>query len=236
MSKRSNQALINQIKDKIPFPPNYTYSNRNIPLIQSISETSKNKDNIKKENYKIKFSYIPKNNSRINITDNYSNNILDSKSNSKDYNKELNKDKESSFSKNYNNIEKRSHIISIFDPKKLLIKNNEKILSPKNYTNNYVFISNNRKNGNSNNKGHILIQNKNRILPQRYQLHLDSYTNNNSNSILIANKKNYYHYGNNKIIKLEEKYKKLLENKEKGRKITLDNISIINDKKKTLKK
>ena len=226
MSKRSNISLTNQNKDAIPIPPNYANSHRNIPLNPKISDKSKN--NHRKENYKMKFTYISKNNYLLNNTDNNSNNFIDSKNLSKDNLKDINKDKESNYS---TNNEKRSDIISIFDPKRLLIKNNEKINSPRNNTNNYLLISNNKKSS----KGNIIISSKNkRFLPQRYQLNLDNNSSNNNNSILIGNKMNLDQ--KNRIIKLEEKYKKILDNKDKGRVITLEDISIIGDKKKILKK
>ena len=204
ISKKSNQYLTNQVKDIIPIPPNHSHNYRNIPIISRTAATSKNKD--KRDNYKMKFAYIPKNNSRINLTDNNSNNILDSKNISRENFRELNRDKESSFSNinnNNNNNGKHNDIVSIFDAKKLLIKNNENINTPKNNMNNYVYISNNRKYNNG--KSNIIIQNKNnRQFPQRYQLHLESYpiNNSNSNNNLFANKKNIYHYGNNRIIKM----------------------------------
>ncbi len=233
ISKKSNQYLTNQVKDIIPIPP---HNYRNIQIIPRTAATSKNKD--KRDNCKMKFAYIPKYNSRINLTDNNSNNIVDSKNISRENFKELNK--ESSFSNinnNNNNNGKHNDIVSIFDAKKLLIKNNENINTPKNNMNNLVYISNNRKYNNC--KSNIIIQNKNnRQFPQRYQLHLESYpiNNINSNNNLFANKKNIYHYGNNRIIKIEEKYKKILENREKGRKLALENISITSDKKKPLQK
>ena len=230
MSRKSNISLTNNTKDIIPFPIQHLKGTRNFPLKKS-SETSRSKD--KKENNRMKFSYIPKNKFIINNLDSnsISNNILDSKSvivNSKSK-ENLNEIKKNKNINNTNNNEKRSDIISIFDAKKLIVKNNERGNLPRNNSNNYVLISNNRKNS----KGNILIWGKTkRILPQRYQLNLDN-SNNKNNSIFIGNKISPEKWGNIKL--MAEKYKKIMNN-DKGRVITIDDLSLTKSNKKSLKK
>ena len=182
MSKKSSITISN-LKDIIPVPPQHINSTRDF-LINS-KNNSKSKD--KKNNYKMKFSYIPKNNSLKNHTEYSSNNILDSKNNnSNPINKEKDNLKDIYKNKNINytnNNEKKSNIISIFDPKKLQNLNNNERNNNKNISTNYVLISNNRKNS----KGNILIYGNNRTnLPKRYHLNIDNI--NSNNSILIANK------------------------------------------------
>ena len=229
MSKRSNASITNLQKEIIPFPHQNINGTRNFPLKKS-SETSKSKDK-KKDNYIMKFSYIRKNNFITNNQDNnsISNNVIDSKSvivNSKS------KENLNNIKKNINytnNNERRNDIISIFNAKKLLAKDNEKGNLLRNNSNNYVLISNNRKNS----KGNILIWGKTkRILPQRYQLNLDN-DNNANNSIFIGNKISLENKG--KIICIGDKYKKIFD-KDKGRIITIDDLSMIKNNKKSLKK
>ena len=231
MSKKSSIAISN-LKDIIPVPPQHINSTRNF-LINS-KNNSKSKD--KKNNYKMKFSYIPKNNSLKNHTEYSSNNILDSKNNnSNPINKEKDNLKDIYKNKNINytnNNEKKSNIISIFDPKKLQNLNNNERNNNKNISTNYVLISNNRKNS----KGNILIYGNNRTnLPKRYHLNIDNI--NSNNSILIANKISPENKG--KIIRVGEKIPRITnKNKEKGsRIITIEDISIVGDNnRKSLKK
>ena len=105
MSKKSNTSITNQPRDVIQIPATRIYSNRNIPLSPSNSFKKKDKDKDKNEYYRKKFSYIPKNPSLLNNTEN---NIIDS---------------------NSHNFDKKGEINSIFDVKKLSKKTNGILIS-----------------------------------------------------------------------------------------------------------
>ena len=104
MSKKSNTSLTNQPREVIQIPATRIYSNRNIPLSPNNSFKKKDKDKDKND-YKKKFSYIPKNPSLLNNTEN---NNIDS---------------------NSNNFDKKGEINSIFDVKKLSKRANGILIS-----------------------------------------------------------------------------------------------------------
>ena len=218
----SKFSLTNNSKEIIPMPPHHIHSTRNFQINSKNSETSKSKE--KKEKYKMKFSYILKGNYDINnIGGDNINNLSEQKSitfNSKS--KENNKEKEKKL--NYSGVnEKRNDIISIFDAKKLLMRNNDKI----SYSNNFVIMTNNSR---KNSKGNILLNGKNcKKIPKRYQLNL----NNGNNCILLGNKISPENKG--KMIRICEKYKRIMD-KDKGRIITIEDISNNKNKIKILKK
>ena len=66
----SNVSLINRSKEIIPLLPHHNHSTRNLKFNSKNSEISR--INEKKDNYKMKFSYIPKN---YNDAKNYNENI-----------------------------------------------------------------------------------------------------------------------------------------------------------------
>ena len=229
MSKIPKISLTNNSKDIIPIPPNHMHSTRNFQINSKNSETSKSKE--RKDNYKAKFTYIPKGNYDLNNQEKVNQNktVNISRENIKDIKKEKEKEKEKNI--NYSNIiEKRSNIISIFDARKLLAKNNNNDKSPNSNNNNFVLISNNSR---KNSKSNIFISGKSgKMIPKRYQLNLNNPNNSNS-SILIGNKINKENKG--RIIRIGDKYKRLID-KDKGRVITIEDISINNNKSKILKK
>ena len=228
MSKISSMSLTNNCKDIIPIPPNYMHSTRNFQINSKKSESSKSKE--RKENYKAKFTYIPKGHYDLNnliegVNPNHTVNL--SRENIKDIKKEKEKEKSVNYS---NNTEKRNDIISIFDARKIMTKNNNNDKTPNSNNNNFVFISNNSR---KNSKSNIFISGKSgKMIPKRYQLNLNN-PNNSNNSILIGNKINPENKG--RIIRIGDKYKRLIE-KDKGRIITIEDISINNNKCKILKK
>ena len=218
----SNVSLINRSKEIIPMLPHHNHSTRNLKFNSKNSEISR--INEKKDNYKMKFSYIPKNyNDAKNYNENI-NNALEKKcitcnSKSRDNLNNIYKEKNINFS---NNKEKRNDIISIFDAKKLLIKHSDKI------PNNFIFISNNSR---KNSKGNIVIYNKNKKnITDRYHVKMHNNTF-NTNSIIISNKVSPENKG--KHLTFVDKNQRNID-KDKGRLISLEDIPIIN--KKVLKK
>ena len=105
MSKKSNTSITNLQRDVIQIPATRIYSNRNIPLSPNNSFKKKDKDKDKNDFCMKKFSYIPKNPSLLNNTEN---NIIDS---------------------NSHNFDKKGEINSIFDVKKLSKKTNGILIS-----------------------------------------------------------------------------------------------------------
>ena len=105
MSKISNTSITNMPRDVIQIPATRIYSNRNIPISPNNSFKKKEKDKDNNGYYKKKFSYIPKNPSLLNNTEN---NIIDS---------------------NSHNFDKKGEINSIFDVKKLSKKTNGILIS-----------------------------------------------------------------------------------------------------------
>ena len=211
----------------------------------NITENEKDSNN----SYKKKFSYMPKN-SYANINKNNNPelipyNVYESKSSiinvkHPDNIKSIIQEKQKSIALS-NKIEKNKMPIFI---KKIPIEND---LRQKKNT---MIINKEIKRGkiiddNIINKGYMITTSRSkRTLPIKYQLYLDNNNNNinnficyNNNSILISNNSKGSNEAKTKIIKLEDKFDftKNIET-EKGKIINFKDLSIIKDKKRTLKK
>ena len=210
----------------------------------NITENEKDSNN----SYKKKFSYMPKN-SYANINKNsnpelISYNVYESKSSiinvkHPDNIKSIIQEKQKSIALS-NKIEKNKMPIFI---KKIPIEND---LRQKKNT---MIINKEIKRGkiiddNIINKGYMITTSRSkRTLPIKYQLYLDNNNNinnficYNNNSIMISNNSKGSNETKTKIIKLEDKFDftKNIET-EKGKIINFKDLSIIKDKKRTLKK
>ena len=211
----------------------------------NITENEKDSNN----SYKKKFSYMPKN-SYANINKNNNPelipyNVYESKSSiinvkHPDNIKSIIQEKQKSIALS-NKIEKNKMPIFI---KKIPIEND---LRQKKNT---MIINKEIKRGkiiddNIINKGYMITTSRSkRTLPIKYQLYLDNNNNinnficyNNNNSIMISNNSKGSNEAKTKIIKLEDKFDftKNIET-EKGKIINFKDLSIIKDKKRTLKK
>ena len=210
----------------------------------NITENEKDSNN----SYKKKFSYMPKN-SYANINKNNNPdlipyNVYESKSSiinvkHPDNIKSIIQEKQKSIALS-NKIEKNKMPIFI---KKIPIEND---LRQKKNT---MIINKEIKRGkiiddNIINKGYMITTSRSkRTLPIKYQLYLDNNNNinnficYNNNSILISNNSKGSNEAKTKIIKLEDKFDftKNIET-EKGKIINFKDLSIIKDKKRTLKK
>ena len=251
MSKKKEKEIIYFNTQENPLNQN------NIPISSlyinhSIKKgISKSKKNIKEKEHitlssKMKFSYIPKNSyAKNNIENLTNNNLFDSKSSiintgPNNYFKNIvNKEKQNIIALS-DKIEK--NIIPIFD-KKLLIKNKQKANTKKgkNCTIINKGIMNNKISNekNDNNKGFILITTKEkRTSPIKYKLNLDDGTKYNNNSIMFSKMSKYSPENKTKIIKFDSKinYTNINTEQIKGKIITLDDISIINDNKNRILK
>ena len=217
-------------------------------------QKSKSKSNITENekysnnSYKKKFSYMPKN-SYANINKNNNPelipyNVYESKSSiinvkHPDNIKSIIQEKQKSIALS-NKIEKNKMPIFI---KKIPIEND---LRQKKNT---MIINKEIKRGkiiddNIINKGYMITTSRSkRTLPIKYQLYLDNNNNinnficYNNNSIMISNNSKGSNEAKTKIIKLEDKFDftKNIET-EKGKIINFKDLSIIKDKKRTLKK
>ena len=209
----------------------------------NITENEKDSNN----SYKKKFSYMPKN-SYANINKNNNPdlipyNVYESKSSiinvkHPDNIKSIIQEKQKSIALS-NKIEKNKMPIFI---KKIPIEND---LRQKKNT---MIINKEIKRGkiiddNIINKGYMITTSRSkRTLPIKYQLYLDNNNINNficynNNSIMISNNSKGSNETKTKIIKLEDKFDftKNIET-EKGKIINFKDLSIIKDKKRTLKK
>ena len=210
----------------------------------NITENEKDSNN----SYKKKFSYMPKN-SYANINKNNNPelipyNVYESKSSiinvkHPDNIKSIIQEKQKSIALS-NKIEKNKMPIFI---KKIPIEND---LRQKKNT---MIINKEIKKGkiiddNIINKGYMITTSRSkRTLPIKYQLYLDNNNNinnficYNNNSIMISNNSKGSNEAKTKIIKLEDKFDftKNIET-EKGKIINFKDLSIIKDKKRTLKK
>ena len=210
----------------------------------NITENEKDSNN----SYKKKFSYMPKN-SYANINKNNNPelipyNVYESKSSiinvkHPDNIKSIIQEKQKSIALS-NKIEKNKMPIFI---KKIPIEND---LRQKKNT---MIINKEIKRGkiiddNIINKGYMITTSRSkRTLPIKYQLYLDNNNNinnficYNNNSIMISNNSKGSNETKTKIIKLEDKFDftKNIET-EKGKIINFKDLSIIKDKKRTLKK
>ena len=210
----------------------------------NITENEKDSNN----SYKKKFSYMPKN-SYANINKNNNPelipyNVYESKSSiinvkHPDNIKSIIQEKQNSIALS-NKIEKNKMPIFI---KKIPIEND---LRQKKNT---MIINKEIKRGkiiddNIINKGYMITTSRSkRTLPIKYQLYLDNNNNinnficYNNNSIMISNNSKGSNEAKTKIIKLEDKFDftKNIET-EKGKIINFKDLSIIKDKKRTLKK
>ena len=261
MSKIKEKEMNSNIKDNQKNKKSLQLSYSNLDK-NNLKEKSKSKTNLREKDqsptsFKMKFSYIPKSSyANNNNRENMNNNILDSKSSIVNIHHPENF--KNTYQENQNNqitmsnkIEKNK--IPIFD-KKLLIKNKEKANTKKgkNYViikeiqNNRIVTENNNNNYNYN-KGFFLITTKSkRVSPIKYQLNLDNNNDiinhnnyNNNNSFVISKNSKYSPENKTKIIKFENKINYTNNNLDldKGKIITLENISIIKDNKnRNLKK
>ena len=210
----------------------------------NITENEKDSNN----SYKKKFSYMPKN-SYANINKNNNPelipyNVYESKSSiinvkHPDNIKSIIQEKQKSIALS-NKIEKNKMPIFI---KKIPIENDLK------QKKNTMIINKEIKRGkiiddNIINKGYMITTSRSkRTLPIKYQLYLDNNNNinnficYNNNSIMISNNSKGSNETKTKIIKLEDKFDftKNIET-EKGKIINFKDLSIIKDKKRTLKK
>ena len=206
-------------------------------------EILKSKMNIKEKGHQI--SHKPK--LSDNIKESYMNknnensvNIYDSKTSAVNIKNQGEKQKNIT---NSNKLEK--NIIPIFY-KKILIENKENANSK--LGKNYVLIKKDSKtnkfsneNNNNINSGYIIITSRGqKTSPKKYQLDLDNnneYNCYNNNSIMISNSGKFISTNKTRIIRLKENLD-LSKNLEplKREIITFQDISIIKDKKKTLKK
>ena len=217
-------------------------------------QKSKSKSNITENekysnnSYKKKFSYMPKN-SYANINKNNNPdlipyNVYESKSSiinvkHPDNIKSIIQEKQKSIALS-NKIEKNKMPIFI---KKIPIENDLR------QKKNSMIINKEIKRGkiiddNIINKGYMITTSRSkRTLPIKYQLYLDNNNNinnficYNNNSIMISNNSKGSNETKTKIIKLEDKFDftKNIET-EKGKIINFKDLSIIKDKKRTLKK
>ena len=209
----------------------------------NITENEKDSNN----SYKKKFSYMPKN-SYANINKNNNPdlipyNVYESKSSiinvkHPDNIKSIIQEKQKSIALS-NKIEKNKMPIFI---KKIPIENDLR------QKKNSMIINKEIKRGkiiddNIINKGYMITTSRSkRTLPIKYQLYLDNNNINNficynNNSIMISNNSKGSNEAKTKIIKLEDKFDftKNIET-EKGKIINFKDLSIIKDKKRTLKK
>ena len=210
----------------------------------NITENEKDSNN----SYKKKFSYMPKN-SYANINKNNNPelipyNVYESKSSiinvkHPDNIKSIIQEKQKSIALS-NKIEKNKMPIFI---KKIPIENDLR------QKKNSMIINKEIKRGkiiddNIINKGYMITTSRSkRTLPIKYQLYLDNNNNinnficYNNNSIMISNNSKGSNEAKTKIIKLEDKFDftKNIET-EKGKIINFKDLSIIKDKKRTLKK
>ena len=264
MSKRKEKEIVSEPQElrNISRSTYISYSNleKNTPKKKSKSKTNvtlKEKD--PNYIYKIKFSYMPKSsyantnsntNSNTNINKNNADNIvfniyeskssvINIKSPNINNNKNIIQEKQKCIALS-NKLEKNKPIFI----KKIPIENdlrqkknsviyNQEIKKEKNIDENII------------NKGYIITTSRSkRSLPIKYQLYLDNTNTNinslplyNNNSIVISNNSKDHHENKTKIIKLEEKFdfSKNIE-PEKGKIINFKDISIIKDKKRSLKK
>ena len=251
MSKRKETVPESQDNKKTLKSSYISYINleKNTP-----KQKSKSKSNITENekysnnSYKKKFSYMPKN-SYANINKNNNPelipyNVYESKSSiinvkHPDNIKSIIQEKQKSIALS-NKIEKNKMPIFI---KKIPIEND---LRQKKNT---MIINKEIKRGkiiddNIINKGYMITTSRSkRTLPIKYQLYLDNNNNinnficYNNNSIMISNNSKGSNEAKTKIIKLEDKFDftKNIET-EKGKIINFKDLSIIKDKKRTLKK
>ena len=251
MSKRKETVPESQDNKKTLKSSYISYINleKNTPKQKSksksnITENEKDSNN----SYKKKFSYMPKN-SYANINKNNNPdlipyNVYESKSSiinvkHPDNIKSIIQEKQKSIALS-NKIEKNKMPIFI---KKIPIEND---LRQKKNT---MIINKEIKRGkiiddNIINKGYMITTSRSkRTLPIKYQLYLDNNNNinnficYNNNSIMISNNSKGSNEAKTKIIKLEDKFDftKNIET-EKGKIINFKDLSIIKDKKRTLKK
>ena len=250
MSKRKETVPESQDNKKTLKSSYISYINleKNTPKQKSksksnITENEKDSNN----SYKKKFSYMPKN-SYANINKNNNPdlipyNVYESKSSiinvkHPDNIKSIIQEKQKSIALS-NKIEKNKMPIFI---KKIPIEND---LRQKKNT---MIINKEIKRGkiiddNIINKGYMITTSRSkRTLPIKYQLYLDNNNINNficynNNSIMISNNSKGSNEAKTKIIKLEDKFDftKNIET-EKGKIINFKDLSIIKDKKRTLKK
>ena len=251
MSKRKETVPESQDNKKTLKSSYISYINleKNTPKRKSksksnITENEKDSNN----SYKKKFSYMPKN-SYANINKNNNPdlipyNVYESKSSiinvkHPDNIKSIIQEKQKSIALS-NKIEKNKMPIFI---KKIPIEND---LRQKKNT---MIINKEIKRGkiiddNIINKGYMITTSRSkRTLPIKYQLYLDNNNNinnficYNNNSIMISNNSKGSNEAKTKIIKLEDKFDftKNIET-EKGKIINFKDLSIIKDKKRTLKK
>ena len=251
MSKRKETVPESQDNKKTLKSSYISYINleKNTPKQKSksksnITENEKDSNN----SYKKKFSYMPKN-SYANINKNNNPdlipyNVYESKSSiinvkHPDNIKSIIQEKQKSIALS-NKIEKNKMPIFI---KKIPIEND---LRQKKNT---MIINKEIKRGkiiddNIINKGYMITTSRSkRTLPIKYQLYLDNNNNinnficYNNNSIMISNNSKGSNETKTKIIKLEDKFDftKNIET-EKGKIINFKDLSIIKDKKRTLKK
>ena len=251
MSKQKETVPESQDNKKTLKSSYISYINleKNTPKQKSKSKsniTEKEKDS--NNSYKKKFSYMPKN-SYANINKNNNPdlipyNVYESKSSiinvkHPDNIKSIIQEKQKSIALS-NKIEKNKMPIFI---KKIPIEND---LRKKK---NSMIINKEIKRGkiiddNIINKGYMITTSRSkRTLPIKYQLYLDNNNNinnficYNNNSIMISNNSKGSNEAKTKIIKLEDKFDftKNIET-EKGKIINFKDLSIIKDKKRTLKK
>ena len=251
MSKRKETVPESQDNKKTLKSSYISYINleKNTPKQKSksksnITENEKDSNN----SYKKKFSYMPKN-SYANINKNNNPdlipyNVYESKSSiinvkHPDNIKSIIQEKQKSIALS-NKIEKNKMPIFI---KKIPLEND---LRQKKNT---MIINKEIKRGkiiddNIINKGYMITTSRSkRTLPIKYQLYLDNNNNinnficYNNNSIMISNNSKGSNETKTKIIKLEDKFDftKNIET-EKGKIINFKDLSIIKDKKRTLKK
>ena len=251
MSKRKETVPESQDNKKTLKSSYISYINleKNTPKQKSksksnITENEKDSNN----SYKKKFSYMPKN-SYANINKNNNPdlipyNVYESKSSiinvkHPDNIKSIIQEKQKSIALS-NKIEKNKMPIFI---KKIPIEND---LRQKKNT---MIINKEIKRGkiiddNIINKGYMITTSRSkRTLPIKYQLYLDNNNNinnficYNNNSIMISNNSKGSNETKTKIIKFEDKFDftKNIET-EKGKIINFKDLSIIKDKKRTLKK
>ena len=251
MSKQKETVPESQDNKKTLKSSYISYINleKNTPKQKSKSKsniTEKEKDS--NNSYKKKFSHMPKN-SYANINKNNNPdlipyNVYESKSSiinvkHPDNIKSIIQEKQKSIALS-NKIEKNKMPIFI---KKIPIEND---LRQKKNT---MIINKEIKRGkiiddNIINKGYMITTSRSkRTLPIKYQLYLDNNNNinnficYNNNSIMISNNSKGSNEAKTKIIKLEDKFDftKNIET-EKGKIINFKDLSIIKDKKRTLKK
>ena len=256
MSKRKEIISDSQENKNISKSSYISYTNleKNTPKNKSKSKTNiTEKEKESTQSYKMKFSYKPKNSyanlNKNNNMDNIPCNVYETKSSiinikHPDNYKNIIQEKQKCIALS-NKIEKNKIPIFI---KKIPIENdlrqkkntvifNQELKKDKNIDENII------------NKGYIITTSRSkRTLPLKYELYLDNNntnTNTNTNNFLCYNNNSLVISTNNKsslekktkIIKLENKfdYSKNLE-PEKGRIINFKDISIIKDKRRTLKK